>query len=160
MEQNLDSIIDRLKILEAKLEKGIVVEARESVAHSEAAKEQPVKKQPVILPEALPEDLKEAAKNWKNIIVQVAKKAPALSTVLQGATLSVDGNQGLLLVVTDPVYKDLIDREGHMQTIKDTIAQMIHKQIQVSVRFLDKNKESLEEVPDLAKLMKIPIQYE
>jgi len=121
MELNLEAIIDRLKILEEKLEKGVIINSKESVNSIETKKEQPVKT-PVILPEALPDDLKETAKNWKNIITQVAKKAPALGAVLQSATPSVDGNQGLSIVVTDMIDKDVIDREAHMQIIIDTIA--------------------------------------
>jgi DNA polymerase-3 subunit gamma/tau len=159
MEQNLDSVIDRLKILEDKLEKGVVINTREQTGSSEPEKAKPAAT-PVILPEALPEDLKEAAKNWKNIIAQIARKAPALGVVLQGATLSVDNNQVLLIVVTDTLDKDLIDRDVHIQLIKDTIAQLIHKQVQVNTRYLDKNRERIEEVPDLSKLIKVPIQYE
>jgi DNA polymerase-3 subunit gamma/tau len=159
MEQNLDSVINRLKILEDKLEKGVVINTREQTGSNEPEKAKPVAT-PVILPEALPEDLKEAAKNWKNIIAQIARKAPALGVVLQGATLSVDNNQVLLIVVTDTLDKDLIDRDVHIQLIKDTIAQLIHKQVQVNTRYLDKNRERIEEVPDLSKLIKVPIQYE
>lgn len=159
MEVNLDAVIDRLKILEAKLEKGVVINSTLPVSSSEAVKE-PVVKTPIILPEALPEDLKEAAQNWKNIIAQVSRKSPALGTVLQTATPSIDGNQGLQIVVTDTLDKDLIDREVHLQLIKDTIAQLIHKQVKVSTRYLDKNREQIEEVVDLSKLIKMPIQYE
>ncbi len=159
MEQNLDSVFERIKMLEEKLEKGIVVNTKESGGPSEAGKVQPPKK-PVILPDALPEDLKEVAQNWKNIISQVARKAPALGAVLQGSTLSLDGNNALLIVVTDSLDKDVIDRDIHIQLIKDTIAQLVHKQVQISSRYLDKSKERLEEVPDLSKLIKAPIQYE
>ncbi len=160
MEANLDSVISRIRMLEEKLERGVVMEAAHPVAQKEAGKEPQAKKAPVILPEALPEDLKQAAASWKNVISQVGRKAPALPTVLQGATLGVDGNQGLLLVVTDPLDKDVIEREVHMQLIKDTFAGLLQKQVQISVRYLDRNKESMEEVPDLSKLIKMPISYE
>jgi len=159
MEQNLESIISRLKILEEKMEKGVTINTKELGGTSGATKVQPAK-QVVIYPEALPEDLRETAKNWKNIITQVQRKSPSLGAVLNMATLSVDDNKGLLIVVTDPVDKDLIDSETHMQTIKDTIASLIHKQMQINTRYLDKSKENLEEVPDLSKLIKVPIQYE
>lgn len=160
MEQSMDSIIDRLKVLEQKLEQGIIVSSSQPQAAGEVKQAQQQERKPVVLPEALPEDLKEAAKNWKGIISQVAKKAPSLQTVLNSATLSIDGNQGLLIVVTDPLDKDIIDREHHMQLIKDTIAQLLHKQVQISTRYLDRTKERIEEVPDLSKLIKVPIQYE
>jgi DNA polymerase-3 subunit gamma/tau len=61
MEQNLDAITSRLKLLEEKFQKGVVIGAVESAATGVTVPAQPEKK-PVILPEALPEDLKEAAK--------------------------------------------------------------------------------------------------
>lgn len=160
MEQNMDSIIDRIKLLEEKLEKGVVVSAGGTHAGSDTKQATPQEKKPVILPEALPEDLKEAAKNWKSIISQVVRKAPSLQGILNNATLSVDSNQGLLIVVTNAMDKDFLDTENHMQVIKDTLAQMTHKQMQINTRFLDRTKERIEEVPDLSKIIKVPIQYE
>ncbi len=161
MEVNLDSVIDRIKQLEEKLAKGVVVEASGTAAHTgNPEKDQTVKKQPVVLPEALPEDLKQIANNWKNIIGQIGRKSPALGTVLQSATPSIDGNRGLQIVVTESIDKDMIEREAHLQVIHDTIAQMVQKQVQISVRYLDRSKERMDDVVDLSKLVKMPIQYE
>lgn len=161
MEQNLDSILDRVRTLEEKLAKGAFVSsATPQLAAAGEAVQAPKVKKPVVLPEALPEDLKEAVSKWKNVVAQVGRKAPALPTVLNGATLSIDGNQGLLLVVTDPLDKDIIDRETHMQLIKDVLTQMLHKQVQISTRYLDQSQESIEDVPDLTKLINMPIEYE
>ncbi len=161
MEVNLDSIIDRIKQLEDKIAKGVIVEAREASAHTlPSDKDQPVKKEPVVLPDALPEDLKQVANNWKSIVGQIGRKSPALGTVLQSATPSIDGAHGLQLVVTESIDKDMIERETHMQVIKDTIAQLLQKQVQISVRYLDRSKESMDQVVDLSKLVKVPIQYE
>lgn len=159
MEQNLEAVAARLKILEEKLENGVFMKEKEPSLPEEKSSIQQEKKPAVILP-ALPEDLKEAARNWKSILTQIGRKSPALGSVLQGATPSIDGNQGILLVVTNSLDKDLIERENHMQLIKDTMAQLLHKEIQVSVRYLDKNKEQLEEIPDLSELINMPIEYE
>ncbi len=160
MEINLDSVISRIKILEEKLKNGVVAEEGTSHTHSAPEKETPSRKQPTVLPEALPEDIKQAAANWKSMISQIARKAPALAAVLQGATLSVDGGQGLQIVVTEVLDKEMIDRETHLQQIKEVLGQMVHKQVPVSVRYLDRNKEKIEEVPDLSRLINMPIQYE
>lgn len=159
MEQQFDSLLERVKLLEEKLENGMVVSAASQ--HTTAAVSKPKAEQkPIVLPEALPEDVKEAANNWKSIVSQVTRKAPALGSVLSGATLSIDGGNSLLIVVTNDLDKDIIDREPHMQLIKDTLAHLIRKQVQVNTRYLDKEKERLEDVPDLTKLIKMPIQYE
>jgi DNA polymerase-3 subunit gamma/tau len=160
MEMNMDAVLSRIKLLEEKLEHGVIVEAKAETNAKAERKEQSEHKTPLVLPEALPEDLKQVTANWKGIIGQIARKAPALANVLQGATLSIDGGQGLQLVVTDPLDKDIIDREGHLQLIIDTITQMLHKQVKVTSRYLDRNQERIDEVPDLSKLIKMPIQYE
>ncbi len=161
MEQSFDSILNRIKLLEEKLEKGVVVSQSPSGASGEIKQAAPTQeKKPVVLTEALPEDLKAAAQNWKSIITQIGKKAPSLVPILNNTTLSMDGNQGLLLVVTEQIDKDFIDRENHMNMIKDTLAGMFHKQIQVSTKYLDRSTERMDDVPDLSKLIKMPIQYE
>lgn len=159
MEQGMDSILERIRNLEEKLEKGVVTVAEGNTSRSVSGSETAVKK-PVVLPQALPEDLKEAVAKWKNIVAQLGRKAPALQMVLNGATLSIDENQGLVIVVTESLDKDLIDRESHMELIKDTLASMLNKQVKISTRYLDPTKERLEDVPDLSKLIKMPIQYE
>ncbi len=161
MEQNLESVNERLRLLEKKLESGIVVNANTPMAPGNVSS-QPVEqapKQPAILPEAVPQDLKEAAAKWKNIVNQITRKSPSLGPVLNNTTLSVEGS-ALLLVATNQVDKDMIDRENHMQLIKDTIAQSIQKQVQVNTKYLDRSKERIEEVPDLTKIIKVPIEYE
>jgi DNA polymerase-3 subunit gamma/tau len=160
MESSYDSLLERIKQLEEKLENGIVAAAPAQQRHSFAEDKPKAQKAEPVLPEALPEDVKEAANNWKNIVSQVSRKAPALGSVLSGATLSIDGGQSLLIVVTNELDKDVIDREPHMQLIRDTIAHLIRKQVQISTRYLDKEKERMEDVPDLTKLIKMPIQYE
>jgi DNA polymerase-3 subunit gamma/tau len=159
MEQSMESILERIKILEEKLEKGVVAVPEGSTSMGMTAPEAEVKK-PVILPQALPEDLKEVVARWKSIVTQLGRKAPALQMVLNGATLSIDDKQGLVLVVTNPLDKDLIERESHMELIKDTLASMLNKQVQISARYLDPAQEKMEDVPDLSKLIKMPIQYE
>lgn len=159
MEQGMDSMLERLRILEEKLEKGVVTIDEGNVPKSVSAPEATVKK-PAILPQALPDDLKELVAKWKNIVAQIGRKAPALQMVLNDATLSIDDNQGLVIVVTDELDKNLIERENHMELIKDTLASMINKQVQITTRYLNPEQESLDEVPDLSKLIKMPIQYE
>lgn len=158
MEHNYDALFERIRLLEEKLEQGIVVSAGDNPAA--AAPKVAMEKKPVVLPEALPEDLKETAKNWKGIVSQIVRKAPPLGPILSNATLSVDGNQGLLLVVTDNIDKEMLEKEHHTQTIKDTIAALIGKQVNLSIKHLDRSKERVEDVVDLTKLIKMPIEYE
>lgn len=159
MELSYDALVDRIKLLEVKLENGVVIQDRQPSSGTSEVKRQEDKK-PVILPDALPEDLKEVARNWKSILSQITRKAPALGTVLARATLSVDANQSIQIVVDDNIDKEMIDREHHMQLIKEIIAQLIQKQVQINTRYLNKEQERMSDVPDLTKLINMPIQYE
>lgn len=159
MEQNYEALLNRIRILEEKIEKGItVIPTSKKIVDSRPAPE-PVKKQD-ILPEALPDDLKQVAGNWRSLVTQITRKSPALGSVLNGSTLSIDENKGLVIVVTDIIDKELVDREGHKKIILDAIAKMINKQTDISVRYLDKEKENMNDVVDLTKIIKAPIQYE
>lgn len=159
MEQNYESLLDRIRILEEKLEKGVVVTAdsKKAVKADPQAKPQ-VKRE--ILSEALPEDLRTVANNWKGLVTQISKKAPALASVLGNATLSINDNNSLEIVVTDPLDREMVDRDNHKKVILDAVAKLIGKQTQISVRYLDKNKENINDVVDLTKIIKAPIYYE
>jgi len=159
MEQSYDALLNRIKVLEEKLEKGVVVTSDNKKTVKQADLPEPEKK-PEILPEALPEDLKKVANHWKDILAQISKKAPALGSVLGDATLSIDDSKGLVIVVADPLDKELVDRENHKKVIHDIIVKVIGKQAQISVRCLDKDRESMNDVVDLTKLIKAPIYYE
>ena len=83
-----------------------------------------------------------------------------MASVLRSATLSIDDNKGVMIVVADTLDKDMIDRETNMMVIHDTISDMLQKTVQINVRCLDKDKESMSDVVDLTKIIKVPIQYE
>lgn len=159
MEQNYEALLNRIKILEEKIEEGITVPPTSKKKVDSRPASEPVKKQD-ILPEALPDDLKQVAGNWRSLVTHITRKSPALGSVLNGSTLSIDENKGLVIVVTDIIDKELVDSEGHKKIILDAIAKMINKQTDISVRYLDKEKENMNDVVDLTKIIKAPIQYE
>jgi DNA polymerase-3 subunit gamma/tau len=159
MEQDYESLINRIRILEDKLEKGVVVKADNKKAKQAEDEPEPIKKQE-ILPEALPEDLKKVAGIWNNILAQITKKAPALGSTLNGATLSVDDNMGLMIVVANEFDKVLVDSEKNKKLINEIITRMLQKSVQINVRCIDKDKENMKDVFDLTKIVKVPIQYE
>lgn len=159
MEQDYDALLSRIKILEDKIEEGITLAPTNNKVIQSESPAEPIKRQE-ILPEALPDDLVQVAGNWKGIVAQITKMAPALGSVLNSATLSIDENKGLVIVVTDIIDKEMVESEVKKKVIVDTIAKMINKQAQINVRYLDKEKENIKNVVDLTKLIKAPIQYE
>lgn len=159
METSYEDILSRLKIIEGKLEKGISVSSDTGV---KPEKTEPVstaeKAEPVLLPKAVLEDLKEVAKNWHNIVAGTSYLTKAS---LINAKPSIGNNGSLLLVFDESMDKELISQENHMNELKAVIAKVIQKDVEVQTQLLTQGKESMEEIPDLTKIIKnITIEYE
>jgi DNA polymerase-3 subunit gamma/tau len=162
METNYEDIINRLKLIENKLENGVIQAANIQASNNQVittteSKEQAEEKE-IILEKAVPEDLKEVARNWHNI---VSATSPLVKAYLAGAKPSIGNNNTLLLVFTESLDKDFISKEDHLNDIKSAIAKTIHKEVEVQTKLLSDGKESMDEIPDLTKLIKnVTIIYE
>lgn len=157
METNYEDILNRLRLIESKIENGIIATPNIEVANSTTQSVQEPKKQ-IVLPKAVPEDLADVAKNWKNII---SGSSPLTRAVLAGATPSIGNNNTLLLVFTESMDKEFISQEAHMKELKDVIAKTINKEVEIQTKLLTGGKESIEDFPDLTKIFKnIKIEYE
>lgn len=158
METNSDDIVSRIKAIENKLEKGIVAAPSPVVASGAASVTPAEEKKTVILPKAVPEDLKEVAKSWSTIM---ANTSPLVRSFLANGRPSIGNNNMLLLVFTESLDKDFISEESHLKEIKDTIAKVIGKEVEVQTKLLTQGKENIEDIPDLSKIFKnIKIEYE
>ncbi len=157
METNYEDIINRLKLIENKLENGMVTIPGITAVNADPKPENE-KKKPLILPKAMSEDLKEVAKNWNNIVAGTSLLTKAS---LVNAKPSIGNNNTLLLVFTESMDKELISQDIHMKELKDVIAKIINKEVEVQTKLLIQGKESIEDIPDLTKIIKnITIEYE
>ncbi|QHQ60216.1 DNA polymerase III subunit gamma/tau [Anaerocolumna sedimenticola] len=158
METNYEDIINRLKIIEGKLENGTIMAPPVERDISKPVKQEREEKVPQVLTKAISEDLKEVAKNWHNIVAGTSLLTKAS---LMNAKPSIGNNDTLLLVFTESMDKELISQESHMEELKDAIAKVINKEVEVQTKLLTVGKESMEDIPDLTKLIKnITIEYE
>lgn len=156
METSYEDILNRLKLIENKLENGVVATPEKTVEHR--AQPVPVEKKPTILAKAVPEDLKEVAKNWHTILSNIS---PLTRAVLANARPSIGNNNTLLLVFTESMDKDFISQELHLQELKDVVANTIGKEVEIHTKLLTEGKESINDIPDLTKIIKnITIEYE
>lgn len=157
METGYEDLVNRLKIIESKLENGIAY-APATGEGSQAPKPVKEEKKEIILPKAVSEDLKEVAKNWNTIVSATSHLTKAS---LVNARPSIGNNDNLLLVFTESIDKELISQDAHMNELKDAIGKIINKQVDVQTKLLTEGKESIDDIPDLTKIIKnIPIEYE
>jgi DNA polymerase-3 subunit gamma/tau len=157
METSYEDILSRLRVLEGKLENGIIPAGNKSTEGFSDNTVQEEKK-PVILTKAVSEDLKEVAKNWNSIINGTS---PLIRAYLTNARPSVGDNNTLLLVFQESMDKEFISQENHLKELKETIANIIKKEVDIQTKLLNQGKESMEDIPDLTKIIKnMKIEYE
>ncbi len=134
METNPDSLLDRIRAVEQKLEQGIPAQEQKVVyvnAETAEKKSQPKPK----LTAALPEEIQEVAKNFRKMSREAS---PMLATILKDAGLSVGERNQLLLVFDDELSVDIVKTEAHQAEITQIIENNIGKTVEIEVNFLDK----------------------
>ena len=141
METNLDSVLDRLRVLEEQMEKGIPMAAVQSlpgyagmndgipVQQTQAEPSAPEKK-----PEkAAPEDLQRIKDNWKNIVMQTQGM---FKTFLTTAVPKYNGNTGenkLYVEFSNDLAQTCVDDPDKKQLLEDLILQMTGKTVEVEM---------------------------
>lgn len=154
MESNYDSILDRIRVIEKQLEKGVTVKAAPAV---EIRMETPEQIMPAELEKAVPDDLKELARNWNKIL---AKISPSVRAMLSGAKPTAGSDNTLLLVFEEEVQRALINTQEHRTEITEAIESMIHKEIRVETRLLDKQQDTMEDILDITKVFQMEVKIE
>lgn len=159
MEQNYDSILDRLGKLENQLANGAVfTNAQLAVSQGQQSSSGTVEVKPtrqVELPKALPEDLKEVAREWGMIKGALGGSVRA---VIEDATPTAAGDT-LMLVFEKPVSYKMISEERNIQEIEQAIKECVQKEVKVQTKLLEHN-EKKENIVDISQKVNMPIEYE
>ena len=141
METNLDSVLDRLRVLEEQMEKGIPMAAVQSLpgyaGMNDGIPVQPTQAEPSApekKPEkAAPEDLQRIKENWKNIVMQTQGM---FKTFLTTAVPKYNGNAGenkLYVEFSNDLAQTCVDDPDKKQLLEDLILQMTGKTVEVEM---------------------------
>ncbi len=164
METGLDSLLDRVRALEEKLEQGIVPAppAAESPWRQEAPDGE-APEEPRIL-KAAPEDLKEIRMQWKMI---VGRTAPPLKIYLQGAVPKYDGSTGeakLFLLLADRTAQMYVNRPEKIQEIRQAIRETTGKDVEVEILLSkEESRRGLADIPVeelVREAVRMPVEIE
>ncbi|HIU02514.1 MAG TPA: DNA polymerase III subunit gamma/tau [Candidatus Onthocola gallistercoris] len=142
MERNYDSLLNRLDILERKLEQGIVVTSeRRPETGGEAQQDSPGEMaQEAPLTPAQKEDVKKIVDSWQEMISELDTSAMLM---LRDAKVSASGENQILLAFTKDMNKGYFDQESHRQAVEQAISRRVGKQIQIVTQMLSaENKQS------------------
>ncbi len=178
MESDTLSILDRIRAVEDKIEKGMVVAPAGYGAQGQmGANGLPMgenmsggtvggadgpaagagTQKPAELPKAIPEDIREVVQNFRAI---VRESRPPLKICLGRARLSLGGDNRLLLVFSDAMDAELAGTKEHLKELEDLIAEQIGKEVEVEVRCAQDNTAAPVDYPDLEQLIHMEITVE
>lgn len=149
MEVNQDSLLERIRAVEEKLENGIQVQVQQvgCSVQSEIQKEPEVK---VELQKALKEEVKEVAKNFRAIANQAS---PMLRNYLKFAKLSVGNRDELLIILPDEISAGMVGKEAHKEEIQRLIAEKINKTVEVEVSHVEEGRRFEDSFVDIERLV-------
>ena len=182
MENTQDSLLDRIRAVEEKVEKGIdaaaVIQAQggsgagagygQDGAYggaggngagmpgvgSGAAGSAGVRKE---LPNAIPEDVQEVVKNFRSI---AGEASGILRGYLKKARLSLGGDNRLMIVLPDPLSESVVGREDHVQELENLIEQRIGKKVEVEVRHVEEGRHFEDTFVDIEQKINMEITVE
>ena len=162
METRQDTILERIRALEEKVEKGLVAQAPPQgyrAADGPTAQEMPgeMPVQPREVPKALPEDVKEVVKNFR----MIANDASGMLKVyLRQARLSV-GNAGQLqIILPDDLAAGVVGTEDHKKEIQDLIVERTGKKVEIEVGKVEQGRRFEDSYIDLEQLIHMDITVE
>ena len=161
METRQDTLLERIRALEEKVEKGLTVQAQAPVYRTqdpqEAGNLQESEQPRREIPQALPEDVKEVAKNFR----MIANEASGMLKVyLRQARLSVGNTGQLQIILPDDLAAGVVGTEEHKKEIQDLIAEKTGKQMEIEVGKVEQGRRFEDSFVDLEQLIHMDITVE
>lgn len=158
MDQNKDALLDRIRAIEKQLEEGAwEAPVRERIVYAADAKEAGEPKPKPELPQALNEDVKAVAKDFRMIINEAS---PMLRTYLKKARLSAGEGNRLLIVLPDELSASAVATPEHKEEIQSLIEQKIGKKVEIDVRQMEAGRRFEDNFVDLENLINMEITVE
>ena len=158
MDQNKDALLDRIRAIEKQLEEGAwEAPVRERIVYASDAKEAGEPKPKPELPQALNEDVKAVAKDFRMIINEAS---PMLRTYLKKARLSAGEGNRLLIVLPDELSASAVATPEHKEELQSLIEQKIGKKVEIDVRQMEAGRRFEDNFVDLENLINMEITVE
>lgn len=165
METDTASLVDRIRQVEEKLEKGIPMMAvnpgagNGSVPGNGTAPlqggERTVGK--AELPKAIPEDIQNVVSRWSRIVDETANP---MKSYLKNAYPSLSGDGKLLVVVQDGLPSDYFKRQENRDQLKTVIGSVTGKDMEIIIQSAENGRNPEDLYPDLTRLVDQTIDME
>ncbi len=164
MEPDQDSLLERIRAIEEKVEKGMEAAAnvQERVVYVNGGAGSGFDgslggREKLKLPSAVPEDVQEVVKNFRSI-------ADGASGMVRGylkkARLSLGGDNRLLIVLPDALAASVVGREDHVGELEGLIEEKIGKKVEVEVRHVEDGRHFEDTFVDIEQKINMEITVE
>lgn len=162
METKADTLLDRIRVMEEKIEKGIPAgNMAEQTAYinadSRAADAHEVRQNSAELPKAIPEDVKEVVQNFRSIADEASG---LLRNYLKKARLSLGGDNRLMIVMPGSLEAEFVGREDHIKELEALIENRIGKKVEVEVRHVEEGRHFEDTFVDIEQKINMEIIVE
>ena len=173
MEPNQDSLLDRIRAVEEKVEKGIAAAGPGQTMYGNGdgtGGAAPGSGYPggspgdghqggqrPDFPSAVPEDVQEVVKNFRAIADEASGMVRGY---LKKARLSLGGDNRLLIVLPDSLAAGVVGREDHVQELEELIENKIGKKVEVDVRYVDEGRHFEDTFVDIEQKINMEITVE
>lgn len=149
METDNESLLDRIRVLEEKLEQGVMVAApaQGNAGRRDMSEEAPVTK--VELPKALPEDIKTIVQSWGKI---VSESEALIKTHLKGAYPSITEDGKLKIMLPTRIAKNHFETETNSEVLRNMFSEYVGKEVTYVLDFLDEEGEKRALNPNLCDI--------
>lgn len=159
METDTASLLERIRSMEDKLEKGVA--AMPAAVYAEPAQNNvtaSVLTDRSKLPKAIPEDVKMIVNKWQAV---VSETSMPMKQYLKSARLSLGGDNKLMIVVEDGVASDyFLKQEGHKELLEKTISDIAGKEVEVTVQGIQSEQSFEQDYVDLSRIINMEIEEE
>lgn len=158
METSSDSILDRIRVLQEKLEQGAISGVQERVVYVKEDGQALAEPTPrPELPNAVPEDVQQVVKNFRPIADEASGM---LRNYLKKARLSLAGDNRLMIVMPDALGADFVGREDRRKELESLIENRIGKKVEVEVRHVEEGRRFEDTFVDIEKKINMEIIVE
>ena len=155
MEHTEDSILERIRNIEMKLEKGLVVTSQNTIETTAVKNETSTKVKPK-LERAVPDDVKKIVQNWQGLVAQMSQPA---KNHLQTAHLSLSGDNNLLIVVRDGPPSDYyLKNVEHKEQLENALSSFLGKEVQVTIQAIQEHEDFDTSYVDLTEKINMEIE--
>lgn len=159
MERSIDSVLQRLTILEQKIARGIVA-APENAANtpenmpgetdSRLSAEKPQQK-------AVSEDIRMIVGRWKQVLDDLT---PSMALMLKGARISEGSDHQLLIGLADEMRYGYFEEENHRQILEQALSERVGKEVRVVISRLQQETSAGDFIDPVQAFQGIDIIYE